>query len=381
MKVIIQLQKLLKEEKPGRGIISEIAKATGLERHTVAALLKNDMKYVSLEAIGRICDFLVERKNVDPAILPQALFGKDHDAFLAMLANRKRLDFCLATRRHAEWPDNDYVMATDAHLHGALASLVSKLEVPLSAAANKVKDQHQRVFADPLLVPAPRRVKSKRSEHYVTRVEGAARAREIYATFQSEGKSSALITLGSVKVQGVLEVLLGDIFGAPPFRTQDNVLSPRNRRCPFYFRYRPHDPAPESLCGGTQLSKREAPDKPGIYYETEKKMEWVCCPCEPNKHDVAFVFYTYRPPSDELQLACGGFSGVATRFLAERFSNVASQFWPPQYQSDQLHVGLFLVAFDARKASRGKRATATNANDKFQIIPLHSKVLTRRLEP
>ncbi len=376
MKITIQLGRFVSEEMQRRGVIQEIAQATGLERHTIAALLRSNAKYVSLDALGRICDYLIKHKHVSPDILPAALFGKQRDGFWKMLADRTRLEFCLATRRHPEWPDNDYVMANDSHLQGVLLSMVSALDVPQSEQADHAAAQ--RVFVDPHLVPAPCRVRARDSDNWQTRTDGQARAADIYETFRRSGDSAALITLGSVKVNGVLEVLLGDIFSATPFQTQDQVTLPRQRRCPFYFRYRAHDPTPESLCGGTQLSKREAPETPGIYYETEDG-SWACCPCEDGVCDVAFVFYAYRPPVDELQLACGGFSGLATRYLAERFGSVASDFWEPQFRSSELEVGLYLVTFPLRKQDKGKIQGEANANFDQAVVRLHKDVLKRRL--
>ncbi len=415
MKTIIQLARFFKDELPNRGLIREIADFTGLERHTISTLLHNRAKYVSLESISRLSDYLVHCRGVDPAILPAALFAKEQDGFWSLLASRKQVCFSLATRTNPDWSANEYVMANDSHLHGTLVAKVSALDIPSAKTLDKrahetvsendsseaqgdrshggtASDQNRasapgeaderngkRVFVDPHLVPAPRRVSTTGRTKYKTLTEGQERAAEIYSQFQRGGDSSVLFTLGSVKVNGVLEVLAGDIFKAKPFQSQDSVSSAKQRACPFYFRYRSNDPAPESLCGGTRLSKREAPRRAGIYYETEKG-NWECCPCEADAHDVAFILYAYRPPVDELQFACGGFSGVATQYLAKRFVSVASQLWAPQYQSPELEVGLFLVAFDVRQTARDKQRADNNVEYKHRVIRVHEDVLARRLD-
>ena len=395
MKTVFQLAKLLKEDWPGRGIIREIAEYTGLERHTISTLLHNGAKYISLETIGRICDYLVHKRGVDPAILPGALFGKERDGFWEMLADRKQVSFSLATRSHSEWPDAEYVMASDSHLHGVLVAHVSGLDgsaaqhgvmgtAQLAAQARSATSHDEnavrRFFSDPHLIAAPRRIRTKKGSQqaWQTIVEGQDRAVEIYQNVQRQAGSSVAFTIGSVKVNAVLEVLLADIFDTVPFVTQDNVTHARQRACPFYFRYREIDPAPVSLCGGTRLSKRQASEQPGIYYETQDE-GWACCPWELDKHDVAFVVYAYRPAVDELQLACGGFSGRATGYLAERFSSVASQFWEPQFQSPDLHVGLFLVDFDIRKSARGRKRNSNSDDFKHHVIRIDESVLARRL--
>jgi hypothetical protein len=124
------------------------------------------------------------------------------------------------------------------------------------------------------------------------------------------------------------------------------------------------------------LWNRDKDSIPGIYFETANG-EWECCPCERNKHDAAFVFYVYRPPQDQLHLACGGFSGQATRFLAKRFTSIASEVGKPQYRTPELEVGLFLIAFDIRQAN----VTRNGDTDDFghRLIRVDDEVVSRRL--
>ena len=42
------------------GTIKAIVEYTGLDRHQVAALLKNGAKYIPIEALSRLCDYLIE---------------------------------------------------------------------------------------------------------------------------------------------------------------------------------------------------------------------------------------------------------------------------------------------------------------------------------
>src|SRR5258706_9843311 len=43
------------------GHIKNICEFTGLDRHQVAALLKNEVKYVPLDALSKLCAYLIER--------------------------------------------------------------------------------------------------------------------------------------------------------------------------------------------------------------------------------------------------------------------------------------------------------------------------------
>ena len=378
MKLSIRLSSLLKDQLHRRGLIQEIATHTGLERHTVAALLKNSAQYVSINALNKICTYLDQQKIVDADLLPGALWGKEHSGFWDMLANMKRLEFCLGTRAHPDWPGIDYVMANDAHLQGVLLSQVSARCFPDRCRRIRAKRHAQRHFPDPHLVPAAKRVEGDDGTGRANNELGQNRAREIHTSFKQCADSGALVALGSCKVCSVLDMILAETWGGEPFQSDDSVLSPKDRRCPFYFRYRPTDPTPDSLCGGTRLSQEHAPEKPGIYYEKEGG-KWDCLPCVFNQQDAAFVFYAYRPHLDELQLACGGFSGKATGCLAAQLGKIADDLWAPQYRSPELEVGLFLVKIKFTDAGSGDVETSGSQDFTQSVIAIHPSVVQRRL--
>ena len=49
------------------GTIKSIVEHTGLDRHQVAALLKNEVKYIPLMALSRLCDYLIENGQIGRA--------------------------------------------------------------------------------------------------------------------------------------------------------------------------------------------------------------------------------------------------------------------------------------------------------------------------
>jgi hypothetical protein len=152
----------------------------------------------------------------------------------------------------------------------------------------------------------------------------------------------------------------------------------KRRSCPLYFRYRDFDPAPSSLCGGMHLSGRDKSRQPGIYYETAKGAG-DCCPWSEERDDVAYVFYTQRPHLGRVEVACGGFSGRATRCLATRPMCIAPQLWPPQFRSDVLQDGLFLVRFAFRPSPAQADQGEGLREFKHEVIPLSAASLKKRL--
>ena len=81
------------------GTVKAIVEYTGLDRHQVSALLKNEVKYIPLKALSRLCDYLVEHGYANADQLPGALFAVESENFWEMLARRQRIEICCGIRR------------------------------------------------------------------------------------------------------------------------------------------------------------------------------------------------------------------------------------------------------------------------------------------
>ena len=75
MRLSLRLAKLVnytpdKNRRPG--IIKAIVEATGLDRHLVSNLLRNVARGIPLDALSRLCEFLVDHGYCSPDQLPGA---------------------------------------------------------------------------------------------------------------------------------------------------------------------------------------------------------------------------------------------------------------------------------------------------------------------
>jgi len=111
------------------GTIKSIVEYTGLDRHQVAALLKNEVKYIPLKALSRLCDYLIEHGHATAEQLPGALFAVEPENFWELLARRNRMELCVGVRRDesADVADVSYVVASDSVLLGELLNGVTTL--------------------------------------------------------------------------------------------------------------------------------------------------------------------------------------------------------------------------------------------------------------
>ena len=354
------------------GTIKAIVEYTGLDRHQVASLLKNEAKYIPLEALSRLCDYLVEHGHASASELPGALFAVKPEQFWEALARRRKLEICVGVRRpdDDDTPETAYIVSSDAVLMGEVLNGVTTL-----GGTDKLANQEQIGRGIPT---HPELLKQTLvwSPGNVGQQEAIGRSRSVYEDFTGSAGDKALICLGSVKSNPVVEMVMADSFGATPFESQDNVEKATDRRCPFFLRYRDSDPHPPCVAAGMQLSKTESADKPGIYFEQEDG-SWNYA----GGQDTALVFYIYRESLGRLEMVLSGFSGRATRMLARTLANRSEEFWPPVYQADYLQVGAFIVQYEeAKDASSPEDILRTDLTATPTVTPIAAEVIKRRLQ-
>ena len=211
------------------GTIKAICDYTGLDRHQVAALLKNEVKYIPLDALSKLCAYLIERGFAKADELPGRLFGVEPEHFWELLARRRRLELCLGVRRGDadDTLDDAWVVASDSVLLGELLNGATTLGGTAGHA-----DQHGRrrgrLRAEPPLPASTRPHPEYLHQSLVWspgpglagRVPGDGPAASI-ETFCEAAGDKALVCLGSNKSNPVVETLVASAFGCEPFVSQD----------------------------------------------------------------------------------------------------------------------------------------------------------------
>ncbi len=358
------------------GTIKAIVEHTGLDRHQVAALLKNEVKYIPLMALSRLCDYLIENGHVSADQLPGALFAVEPEHFWEMLARRRRLELCMGVRRPEgqDSLDGAWVVASDSVLLGELLNGVSTLGGTAKHIAGATAQSGP---------PHPEHIKQSLiwSPGQDTDERIVAQARETYEEFVGTQGDRALVCLGSTKSNPVGEIILSTALGAEPFVTQDDVAKPTDRKSPFFLRYRNDDPHPPSCSAGLKLCKSSGDSlKPGIYYETAKG-DWDVCEWERGTQDAAFVFYVHRESQGRLEMSLGGFSGRATRLLAKLLVSRGEELWPPCYEANGVQIGAFVIKFTfSASDQRGRDAVRDELPSASQVVRLDASVIERRME-
>ena len=247
------------------GTIKAIVEYTGLDRHQVAALLKNEVKYIPLKALSRLCDFLIEHGHATPDQLPGALFAVEPENFWELLARRKRLEMCVGVRKD-DAPESEvsFVAASDSVLLGELLNGVTTLGG--TAKLRKPVETTAALAAEEL--PQPEHLKQSLvwSPGQADEPEVIRRANQVHDRFSDSKGDKALVGIGSTKSNPVVEIILARSFNCNAFESQDDVENATDRSLPFFLRYRDNDPHPASCMAGLKLSKNDAKLKDCLLY-------------------------------------------------------------------------------------------------------------------
>ncbi|MCU0708086.1 MAG: helix-turn-helix transcriptional regulator [Pirellula sp.] len=357
------------------GTIKAIVEYTGLDRHQVAALLKNEAKYIPLEALSRLCDYLIEHGHARAEELPGALFAVTPENFWELLARRARLEVCVGVRKP---PDHDtadtaWIVASDSVLAGEVLNGVSTLGGTAKALSGKRSGGKEIPHIEHL------RQSLVWSPGTMTPEQVQSRAEAVYQDFAEINGDKALVCLGSVKSNPAVELVLGNAFSCSPFVSQDDVAKASDRSVPFFLRYRDRDPHPPACSAGLRLSKSDKCDEPGLYYE-QADGTWAFAGGSSNGKDAALVFYIFRESLGRLDMVLSGFSGRATRLLARTLAHRAEDFWPPVFHENYLQVGAYIVQYQAsEEADDPTDILSTDMMANANVIPIPVEAIAKRL--
>ncbi len=362
------------------GTIKQIVEYTGLDRHQVAALLKNEVRYIPLKALSRLCDYLIEHGHATADQLPGALFAVEPETFWELLARRNRLEICVGVRRDvsSDSPEVSFVVASDSVLLGELLNGVTTLG---GTAKLKKTNENSAVVTRDDAVPHPDHLKQSLvwSPGQAEESEILRRANSVYDAFSESQGDKGLIGIGSTKSNPVVEIMLAEAFNCQPFVTQDHVESPNQRSLPFFLRYRDNDPHHPSCAAGMMLSEAGGEIKPGLYFEDANE-KWVRFGSDSPKEEVGFVFYIHRESQGRLEMVMGGFSGRATRLLARSLATRSQDYWPPVYVGQGLQVGAFLAKFILPSSKRDPDILQTDLVATTEVLAIPVESIARRLE-
>jgi len=389
MKFSFRLAELLNhlpDPKRRPGTIKAICDYTGLDRHQVSALLKNEAKYVPLHALSQICDYLIKHGYAAADRLPGALFGIEPENFWELLARRRRLELCLSVRASDDAPEGNWVVASDSLLLGRLLNGVSTLGGTASYhregfdPAVEVKNGLDREYVQSAPQPEDLKQSLVWAPGQKSDQEVQQQATDVYQAFDAVNGDKAIVGIGSCRSNPMVEMIVAGVFRVEPFVAPEGIVKPSQRSVPFFWRFRDQGKHLPTCChGGIQLVPGQDSVVPGIYYETADGT-WKCSAWDEQKKEVAFVFYVYRESQGRLEMVLGGYTGRGTRLLSRTLERRTEEFWPPPYDRHGVKVGAFIVEYSLKDRRPSDDILQTPPVATPRIFPLDEEVIERRME-
>jgi hypothetical protein len=366
MRIYLDLRSVLPD-----GIrLPQLAEGIGITVNELRHLMKVGATTINQAHLNKVCSFLIREKLVHESDLPEILFSKSYCRFWDLLSDRRRIALATGFRRD-EKDGMEVVSAADNILH---CNLLYELTHD-SPQGRHSRRSLPRQAIDAQLVEA--------WDFDGTNHDAVIRgSRRLYKAFQRKSEDRGWVLFGSMKINPLVDYSFANCFqGAKAFEPE-LVVQPGDRSCPVMLRYRAKDPTPPSCFGGVQLSETQPGEEPGLYYEAELGKDWVHIPSN-DLTDSALVFYRFdRGHGKWLEMVLGGFSGRATRQLADYLRNGdVDSFWPPIISDRDLDVGVFVVKFSFRPPRKGGGSRSNNEIAKAEVIPLAKEVLAQRVKP
>jgi len=359
-----------------------MASDCGLHRHTIGKLYRNQLSSPSLEVLGKVCNWLVDR-GVPPDVLPGALFGwQPSDLWRAVAAPRR------VTIYMGEYQQIDEDIRSARRWIALRDSAVAwKITEHLSAPPEK-KDKDKANDTD----KGKSKVKVKdippavRSEYVPFRFmtpeapgdeqqfkSDITGAKKIFKKMQSRATRETAILIGSQRVNYLVELVVADLFGCKPFKRPNTAPE-----VPFYLVYRDFDRAVESCFAGRQAPPGyEGAAAPGTYYLDEDD-QWSACEWKPFEKDAGLLITVRDPATGSLRVLLFGFSGHSTAVMGAKLIEIGDRFWKQSVTMKGKEIGVHIchIAFAPKP---GERQGDGFRVKKLRIVSLSEKVLERYL--
>ncbi len=347
-----------------RGIIATIAKNTGIDRRVVGRYYKGDVKTISAEVLGALCDWLV-RHGVPADTLPGALLSSPESELWPTIASKKQVNLYMGTYQHLTQPAPAWrsVSCRDAVVAADFVRRISNVD------SDGVSRPEIRLRYIPLRFP----LSSSNPLGHPFDKDIVVAARVFNEVLQNSA-SVTPIFIGSQRVNYLLEYYIAALFGCKPFQT------PTQPRVPLFFVYRQTDHKTPSCFGGLRnpfYKKRES--VPGLHY-LHKNGRWTVLSWDTKGRDAGVVITTYQRQSRTAEIAVFGFSGRATEAIGRELILRENSFWPPSFESAHKDVGVYIcdMLFDKPDDT----SSVENAEPpvcKCNVTPLDDGVLRHRL--
>lgn len=366
MHIELQLKKVLQHHGLDRhGVIHDIARDLGVHRHSIAKLYNNQATNPSLDLLGRVCGWVINRsRQAQEHGLPQSLFGIQPLALWQAVTAGQGVSIYLGERQQKEkaLPLQRWIARRDS----AVASDIVKY-LSTHGTVKEPMPQVETEYVPFRILPESEHDRRRHLE------EDADCAKRTFDQMRVQEPQSSAILIGSQRSNLLTEHLVADLFGCQPFQAISNT-----EKVPFYLQYRDAPSVPSCFGQPADLPKGRRDTHPGIYY-LDAEHRWTACPWTENKQDCGVVILVRDPGNQAMELALFGFSGRATAVIGKRLLQSDDGFWPPTATSRGKQVGVYICRFSWLKDAKVDEDLGDAVVSAFEVIPIPRSILEEYL--
>ncbi len=338
------------------GFRKELAKACKVHRHTIGALLTNEISNPSLKVLSNICRWILVKKKsdiekglFDPSILPGALFGSRESKLWLAFGKSRWVTIYLGEYQQAH-RDLPHVPA-----HRSVSRRDAEVASMFTGRLSSTSDMGQyRPSVHTRFIPFHYTWNQPCQEGCEFDKDRDRATRTFDREILPRNPEESVILLGSQRANYLVECTVANLFGCQPFSPASGPPV-----VPFYLCYRDFDRTVRSCFGGDvfppnfedwnpelyqktcdearkkkQFDKKHPPSIPGTYFLKDKEGPWDLCPWIPAKEDAGIVIIVRR--EGRMEMSVVGFSGSATVALGRHLIEYPWEFWPLRSDPENL---------------------------------------------
>jgi DNA-binding Xre family transcriptional regulator len=341
-----------------RGVLLRMSDDTGIHRTTISNMYHDRAPNVSLETLGKLCQWL-RQHGVKDSVLPGGLLTNRPAALFQALAARGAVTMILGEYLPVEKskPPFRWVARRDAHAAAKLIEVVSD-----SSQVGGTSPRVQMSYV-PFHKVYGRRVPQNRQFH-----KDVENASQICQNMRQALRHSSAVLIGSPHINYAVEHYVAELFNCKPF-----VRTPGGAQVPFYRVYRDYEADLPSCCGGrTHPEDGRSPAKPGIYYRDDSN-RWSLLPWTEQADDAAVIITTFDSRTDEFVLVILGYAGRATANAGSWIAEHPDWFWRTPTKDDPQPLTIIYicrVGFGAPADDQPADAPARSFETVHRIDPL-----------
>ncbi len=340
-----------------RGRLEQIARETGLARHTVRKFYYNEALVFSLETVGRICAWLARNGLGDG--LPGTLFAIRPPAMMTALMEPGHVTMYVGVYQGRGRPG--FARSSIARDDFAVAArLVERLS----------RSSQRTVRISYIHVPSHVALDGHTLDRSVLERD-QAEARRIFEKARRNTTSGTSVMIGSQRANYVVECFVAELWNAEAFSSENSPV-------PFYLKY--PEPTRSSSCFGGDTAPvtngTTAPD--GIYFRHRGKKDWEFFPSEPRQSATGMVIVRRDPGLGRVELAVFGLSGIATSAMGTLLCRMPDRFLPTGPVRAGIQVGVYVCGFDISAMTSDEQDIDTITIGTPRIVELDVDVRGRR---